>query len=266
MDWFRTGFLFSILLLIIFLTELIRKRFKLSVEATRKFVHIITGLLIALTPLLLTNAMPLLIISGSFVVINLIAIRKHWLPGMHATPQVSYGTVFYPASFFILSLLLWHNYKSVLVTAMLIMAIADALAAIVGRSVSSPRLYQISGETKSFQGSLAMFAATFIIVVGGMHLFLPIDGLSIPWASILWIASIAAIMATVCESISFRGSDNLTVPLGAAFVIHYMVSHAAADNVNFSLGIAIALLIASASFLLHFLNSSGAVSTFLLGS
>lgn len=266
MDWFRTGCLFSALLLIIFLAELIRKRFAFSVEATRKLVHIITGLLIAITPLLLTSAMPLLIISGSFVVINLIAIKRHWLPGMHDTPQVSYGTVFYPASFFILSLLLWHNYKSVLVTAMLIMAIADAMAAIVGRSVSRPLVYQISGETKSLQGSLAMFGATFVIVIGGMHFFLPVDGIALPWVRILWLAGIAAIMATVCESMSFRGSDNLTVPLGAAFVIHYMVSHAAADNVNFTLGIAIALFIAGASFFLHFLNGSGAVSTFLLGA
>ncbi len=266
MDWFRTGLLFSVLLLIIILAELIRKHLAVSAEATRKSVHIITGWLIALTPLLLTSAMPLLIISGSFVVVNLIAIRKHWLPGINSSPQISYGTVFYPASFFILILLLWHNYKSVLITAMLILAIADAMAAIVGRSVANPKRYQISGETKSLQGSLAMLATTFIIVVGALHFFLPTDGISLAWSNILWIAGIAAIMATVCESISFRGSDNLTVPLGAAMVIHYMLTHSTADNSNVTLGIAIALFIAGVSFLLHFLDGSGAVSTFLLGA
>lgn len=266
MDWFRTGLLFAVLLLIIILAELIRKRLAVSAEATRKLVHILTGWLIALTPLLLTSALPLLIISGSFVVINSIAIRKHWLPGINSSPQISYGTVFYPASFLILILLLWHNHKSVLVTAMLVLAIADAMAAIIGRSVASPKRYQISGETKSVQGSLAMLATTFLIVVGALYIFLPTDGISLTWPRILWIAAIAAILATVCESISFRGSDNLTVPLGAALVIHYMLTHSTADNLNFTLGIAIALFIAGVSFLLHFLNGSGAVSTFLLGS
>ena len=266
MDWTRSGILLSALIVALICAEVVRKRLNFSVKTTRKFIHVITGVFIAIAPFLLQSPYPLLIISGVFAILNLIAIKMDWMPGMHATERISYGTVFYPASFFILSLLLWNHYKSVLVTSMLIMAIADAMAAIVGEGAKKPIAYQISGELKSLQGSMAMFLSTFLISWLGMKFFVPIDGISIDLSHSLWIAGIVAIIAMACESISFKGSDNLTVPLGSAFVLHYMISHATVHNLYFTIGVLIALLIAGGSFFLHFLSGSGAVSTFLLGT
>lgn len=266
MDWIWAGILFSILLLAIGSAELLRKYHHVSIKTTRKFIHIITGLFIAMTPFLLMSKMPLLMISAMFIVVNIVAIHFKWMPGIHATQKVSYGTVFYPASFFILALLLWQNYKTILVISILIMAIADALAAIVGESIKTPIRYQISGELKSIQGSLVMFAATFLITCLGLLFFSGIDGLHFPFGHVIWFSSIVAIIATACESISYKGSDNLTVPLGAAFAFHYLMTHPQSQNISFTIGIGLALVIAIVSYSLHFLSGSGAVSTFLLGA
>lgn len=266
MDWIWAGVLFGVLLLAIGSAEFLRKRYHFSIKITRKFIHIITGLFIAATPFLLTSKMPLLAISGLFIFVNIFAIKFGWMPGMHATNKVSYGTVFYPASFFILALLLWQNHKTILVIAILIMAIADAMAAIVGENIKNPLPYQISGELKSFQGTSVMFVTTFTITLLGLTFFAQIDNLTVAIFQAIWISLLVAIVATACESISFKGSDNFTVPLGAAFVLHYMLTHSQAQNINLTIGLGFALLIATGSYFSHFLSGSGAVSTFLLGA
>jgi len=266
MDWIWSGVLLAILAIIIGCSELVRKKINLSISFTRKFVHILTGILIAITPLLLQQPYPLLVISGVFIALNWIAIQKKWMPGMHATEKVSYGTVFYPISFFILIILLWERHKTILVLSMLIMAIADAMAAIIGENVKKPVRYQFDGEQKSVQGSAVMLITTFFITALGLKFFASFENLSMDAKQSLWIAAIGAIIATACESISYKGSDNLTVPLGAAFSLHFMINHPVEQNLIFTFGIGLALLVAVVSYYFHFLSGSGAVATFLLGA
>jgi uncharacterized protein (TIGR00297 family) len=265
MDWIWSGILLAILGIIIGCSELVRKKINPSISFTRKFVHILTGILIAITPLLLQRPYPLLVISGVFIVLNLIAIKKKWMPGMHATEKTSYGTVFYPISFFILIILLWERHRTILVISMLIMAIADAMAAIIGENVKKPIRYQFDSEPKSVQGSAVMLIATFFITILGLKLFSPFENLVFGSIQRFWIAAIVAIIATACESISYKGSDNLTVPLGTAFTLHFMINHPVEQNLIFTIGIGIALFVAIVSYYFHFLSGSGAVSTFLLG-
>ena len=266
MDWIWLGVLLLALVLVISFSEIVRKHFHWSIKVTRKFVHILTGILIALTPFLMESSLPLLCISGIFIIANYVAIRKNWMPGMHATKKISYGTFFYPISFFILILLLWNNYKSIVMISMLIMAIADAGAAIVGESIKNPIHYQFSGERKSVQGSLIMFGITLLITFLGLELFSSLDGISTHFLNGLWYAIIVALLATACESISYKGSDNLSVPLGAAFTIHYLLSHSINQNIGFTIGVGLALFIAVLTYRFRFLSASGAVATFLLGA
>ncbi len=265
MDWIRATVLLTLLAVVIGLSELLRMRLKVSINFSRKFVHIFTGILIAVTPVILERPAPLLIIAGAFAVINFIAIQKKWMPGMHAVNRVSYGTVFYPVSFFILLLLLWQNHRAILVIAMLILAIGDAMAAIVGEWVKRPIRFQFDGEPKSVQGSLAMLISSFIVTIIGLKIYSSLETISVTTHQLLWIAGIVAVIAMACEAISYKGSDNFTIPIGAAFTLHFMLTHSSVQNTSFSIGVAIALLIATGSYLLHFLDGSGAISTFLLG-
>ncbi|MBC8180345.1 DUF92 domain-containing protein [candidate division KSB1 bacterium] len=266
MDWIWLGVLLCGLIIVITFSEIVRKHLSWSVKVTRKIVHVITGILIALTPFLLDSPVPLMFISSVFIVLNFTAIKKGWMPGMHATDKVSYGTFFYPISFLVLLLFLWKDYKSILMISVLIMAIADPIAALVGENIKAPIHYQFSTERKSVQGSLAMFGTTLILTFFGLKMFGKIDNISLSLFLCLWFAVIVAVLSTVFESISFRGSDNLSVPLGAAFTIHYLVSHSVEQNISFTIGVGLALLIALLSYRFKFLSASGSAATFLLGA
>jgi len=145
MDWIWSGILLAILALVIGCAEMVRHKLNFSVNLTRKLVHVLTGVLIAIAPFLLVRPDPLLLVAAIFAVLNFIAIRRGWMPGMHGTRTLSYGTVFYPISFVILLLLLWNHHRPILVIAVLIMSLADALAALVGENIKNPTQYQFSG-------------------------------------------------------------------------------------------------------------------------
>jgi uncharacterized protein (TIGR00297 family) len=129
--------------------------------------------------------------------------------------------------------------------------------------VRKPHLYSLGPEQKSWQGSATMFLVSMVIVLVCLRVC---SGMALAWPVIFWVAAVTAFMATACEAISFNGSDNLTVPLGAAFVLHYFSTHALGDMGAFAFGMLLALLLAVVSFRLKFLSSSGSATMFLLGT
>jgi uncharacterized protein (TIGR00297 family) len=265
-DWkYLFGFFLALLCLIV-IAELIRKRLHGSAETTRKIVHIITGLIIAVTPFVLHSMWPMVILGCLFAAVDYVAIKHKLIRAMHGTNRATYGTVFYPISFVILVVLLWDHHRIILVSAMLIMALADAAAGIVGETVTSPRILHFGPEKKSLQGSIAMYSCSFAIITLCLSFFPYTDHPLISFKTVLWIGAVAAFIATVCETISFRGSDNLTVPLGSAFSLYYMLNGSHADLLAFTIGAAMALGIAIVSYRLKFLDAGGAATAFLLGT
>lgn len=259
--------LFCIILgVIVALAELIRRLFHWSPEATRKLVHIVVGIVVATTPFVLNSMWPMVFLGVLFTVVDFIAVQRGFFPGMHGTARHTYGTVFYPISFVILTATLWNHHKLILVTAMLIMAISDAVAAIVGERTKKPLVLHFGPEKKSVQGSLAMFITTCAIVMLTCQLAVSLGYYDLSFGRIIWIAGVMGIIATAAEVISAQGSDNLTVPLAAAFAMFYMLTESMQDGLLFSLGMLLALVIGIISFRLHFLDAGGAVALFLLGT
>jgi len=258
----RVAVLGFLLLLVMAAAELVRKSYPGRQEFTRKLVHMATGLLVAAGCLVLQSKWPLVTIALFFVGFNIVALRNGWLSGLHDTLRPTLGTVFYPFAFLVLLLWLWEDYRGVIIIAMVIMAVADAAAALVGRRARRPRVYRFGAEAKTLQGSITMFLVSLAIAWFGLCFLL-----SLPhgcWRLAL-MAVAAALVATACEAISFSGSDNLTVPLGSAFVLHYLISHSAAQANGFMFGVGLSLLLACVSVRLRFLTAGGAVTMFLLG-
>lgn len=265
-DWIFLVIFFTALLSVIGFAEFVRRRLHWSPETARKSAHILTGVLVSLTPFVLQSMWPMLILSIIFALLDLLAVQKGLFPGMHGLKRQSYGTVYYPISFAVLVVLLWNHNKLVLVTSMLIMALADAAAATVGENVKNPRVLHFGPEKKSLQGSLAMFFSTFLIVFISMRFFSFINQESLSLVIILWIAFIVALIATASELISVQGSDNLTVPLSSAFTLYYMLTNPVSERLGFTIGVGLALVVAFTSYKLKFLDAGGAIVTFLLAS
>jgi len=248
------------LLLLLTASELLRRRLHSTEEFSRKFVHMFTGILVAVSPFFLTRRGPIIAVALAFALINFVSVQKGWLKGMHDLHRRTYGTVYYPAAFVILALLLWHSQTLILITAMLLLAISDAVAALVGENLARPHLYYAGPDKKSLEGSAAMFATSLAITATALALS------GRPALEVIWFGLIVALIATVCEALSYQGSDNLTVPLGAALVLHYLLTHSPTDAAYLTLGVVMAAIVALLSHRLRFLSTSGAAATFLLGT
>ncbi|MBN1465599.1 DUF92 domain-containing protein [candidate division KSB1 bacterium] len=265
-DWFFLVLFTVLLFLIVLIAELLRRTRGWPPETTRKIVHVVVGVMVATTPFVLHSMWPMVILGVLFAVIDFFAVRRGILNGMHGTRRHTYGTVFYPISFVILTVTLWDNHKLILVTAMLIMAISDAVAAIVGERAKKPIVLQLGPETKSVQGSAAMLLTTFLLVIISCQAAVSLGYYDLSLARIVWIAAIVGIMAMASEVISMQGSDNLTVPLASAFAMFYLLTESPHDGLIFTLGMCLALVIALVSYRLHFLDGGGAVALLLLGT
>ena len=261
-DWLYV-LLFSIILFaIVGLAEYGRRSLNWSTEATRKMVRMLAGLVTALTPLVLHSLWLILIPGLFFAMLDFMPSRRGLFIGIHGS---AHRTLFYSVSFLVLALFLWHHHKLIFVTAMLILAFSDA-ADIVGKSVKKPVVLDLGPEKKSLQGSAAMFLATFLIVMIVFQSSTSFGFYDLSLGRILWTAFVVGVMAMALQLISVYGSDNLTVPLGSAFCLFYMLTQPRHDIAIFTLGMLLALLIALLSFRLRFLDGSGSGALFLLGT
>ncbi len=249
--------------------ELIRKALHWSPEVTRKLVHIATGVLIYFAPEVFHSGIPAILLASVFIIVNYAAIRFGLLKGMHGTNRRSYGTVFYPLSFLILVLLFWESMPKIISISILVLALSDAAAAIVGENLSAPHIYFLTSDKKSVEGSLAMFATTFTIIMvflsTSSHLDLNLN-LNL-YLDFILISFAVSLFATGWEAISSKGLDNLAIPLSVAFVLHYFLFPLAHHNDGqFLEGIVFAGAVAIASYLLRLLSLNGSAATFLLAT
>lgn len=265
-DWLILAVVFLGVLALIGLSELIRRTLGWPTEFTRKLVHILVGVLMFFAPILLTTSLPMVVIGSFFTLSNWIALRQGWLKGMHGA-RVSYGTVFYPLSFTVLVLLCWPDHVAIIIAAMLVLALGDAAAAIVGETIAHPQEYVLIGERKSLEGSATMFVVTAAVVLAVLH-FYPYNGTMTPLAlgeSALY-AVLVAVLTTAAEALGRRGNDNLTVPLTTALVLFFLLTHDGDAIRQFTTGVGLAGMAAIVSWRVGFLAPSGAVALLLLAS
>lgn len=254
------------------LSEIIRRRYYLSGEFNRKFVHLGVGAFIFFAPMIFARKNPVLVISAFFILINFIAYRLGWLQSVHPTSRKSYGTVYYPLSLFILTLLLWDTSPGIVVASMMVMVVGDSAAGITGESLKHPHEYVLSSDKKSLEGSLMMFIFS-VIAIGMTTWYYHVHRVDVLFQSqhtigiliFTWIA--IALFATTLEAISSRGLDNLTVPLAAAFALYFCFHpFSGGDVYRFILAIILAGLVSSIAFSFKFLKPSGSVATFILAT
>ncbi|MEK7728912.1 MAG: DUF92 domain-containing protein [candidate division KSB1 bacterium] len=265
-DWLVLGgFLILIFMLLVVAEGLRRRRFA-GPELTRKAVHLLTGVLILTCPFVFLTALPLLLLAALFIFVNYFSLRYNFFAGIHVNSRPTWGTVFYPISFFILLLLFWERNPLALLVGMSLLAIADVGAALVGENVKAPIKLPLPGDQKSAQGALAMFVCSAILIFCGLRFLGPAQNFSpaFPWLLVMTLA--LALLATVAEALSWRGSDNLSVPLLSATATAFLMQASPENAQRFLLGEALAMFVAVLSYRLRFLDAGGAVLTFILGT
>ncbi|MBR9975080.1 MAG: DUF92 domain-containing protein [Bacteroidetes bacterium] len=253
-------------------SEFARRRFGWPDEVTRKTVHIVTGVLIFLAPPFFPRSGVVVLIAALFITINAAAYSRGWLSAVHHTNRRSFGTVYYPLALLLLAIPFWDNYPDLVVASILVMAIGDGAAGIVGENIQHPRLYRVTTDTKSLQGSAAMAVGSVaalllaLIVYDNHGLGFAAAWESHPLATASALLAVA-LFATGWEAASSRGLDNLTVPLMTGIALHIcFATGSETDVLRFATGAGLGMLIAVAASITRMLQPSGAVATFLLAT
>jgi phytol kinase len=196
------------LLFVVAIADSFRRFFDAEPELIRKIVHIGTGNVILIAWWLKIPGWMGIAASIFFAIVTLLAYRFPLLPAINSIGRKSFGTFFYAISIGVLILLFWSHAPQFAVLGILNMTWGDGLAALVGQRWGKHR-YKLWGQQKSWEGSLTMAIATFLI--SSAVLFTG------SWQP--WVVSVAiALCATGLEAFSKLGIDNLTVPLGSATV------------------------------------------------
>jgi uncharacterized protein (TIGR00297 family) len=146
------------------------------------------------------------------------------------------------------------------------MTLADPLATIIGKNGSTT--ITPWKDKKSRRGSLAMFGTTLLIIMIGTDLLSRIYNASfyIPFPVLLACSLFTALLATLAESISFRGSDNLSVPI-ITFLTYeiFLINYTHGTLISLFFWIFLSTVIFIYSWYKKSLSSSGAISGYLLG-
>ncbi|MFP4692047.1 MAG: DUF92 domain-containing protein [Bacteroidales bacterium] len=179
----------------------------------RKSIHFLTGIaLFGLTFLLDHLVLLAVIVAGS-----VFAFASYWSQSfqlIHKTRNHSLGTLFYPLGVLIAFVLLYQMPIEYFRASLLVLAVSDTMANLFGRIRFGNIGFQPLREDKSLYGIVAFAVSTLIIFY-----------VLLPDAAVWHYLILATLLAIVFEIFSWRGSDNLSIPVGSALFFIVMDRH-----------------------------------------
>lgn len=186
--------------------SLVSKRGK---ESSRKFIHILLGNWWLIAMFFFKSTLWAAILPTVFIFVNYFSIKFNIIKAMErdeGEDKDSLGTVFYAISLLVLVIFTFEIIKNpwIGLCGIFTMAYGDGFAAVFGKKFKSKE-FKILGSTKSVIGSSVMFGVTLLIhliyfgVVGVEYFVVK--------------ALIVAILATIMEAVSIKGTDNIIVPI-----------------------------------------------------
>ncbi len=188
-----------------------QRRYQPHPELMRKLVHVLMGLATLPFPWVFSSPWPVVGVA-SVAFVGMLGLR--FLPSLragvggvlHAVQRQSAGELFYPVA---VALVFWLSRGDPLlfVIPMLVLSLADAVAALIGISYGRLR-YASTDGVKSAEGSAAFFCAAFFSVHVPLLLCTQIGR-----AETLLISLVLGLFVMMVEAVSWRGLDNLFIPV-----------------------------------------------------
>jgi len=213
---------YAYVIFIIFISSKMTTFLHVSQKASRKFLHAMIGNLPFVIPFFTASIYPALV-AAPFIPLTFIASPlspfKNVSRKMKGLAEITeeghhLGLVFYAVSYTVLALF-FASKPYVIAAGILPMAYGDSAASLVGERYGKTKYKLIA--SRSLEGSIAMFLASFLSVVASLAFFSTLYSFS----SLDWIvvAFAVATVTTVTEALSPKGSDNLTVPAVGALML-----------------------------------------------
>jgi len=206
-EWLTFLVILISILIFVMTSELLLKYEMLSPESNRRLVHICIGSLITLSPIVFNNYELPATLALIFIILNYFAYHNKSFKGIHSQNRITYGTIYFPIGYLIISICFWQHTELVIISLSLL-TISDPLASYIGEKTSKNIEFVIWEDKKTVKGTIAFFiSSTLIIFLITKFLF----NFSISY--LLFFTLFTAISATIAEITSSRGSDNLSIPI-----------------------------------------------------
>lgn len=213
-----SAIVFAALLLLLVFNELVYRRLGLTGEFTRKFAHLCATLTTVIFPYLFDDHWYVLALAVVFFVLLFVSRNRGYLRSIHDVPRLSSGSYLLPVAIYLTFLaahLLQDRFFFIL--PIMVLAICDPVAGILGMNLQQyNQRIRIFGHTlqKTWLGSGAFFVSCLLISV--MALYFRQMKLDL---ELLGVAVLVAATGTVVEMLSWKGLDNLFIPMSVLAVL-----------------------------------------------
>jgi phytol kinase len=182
-------------------------------ELSRKLVHVGMGTLCLAFPWIFASPGPVWALAGCAVIgllaLRLVApLRAQLGSVLGGVGRASLGEVYFPVAVALIFTLAGSD-RAAFCAPVAILTYADAAGALVGRKWGRTR-YRAVESMKTLEGSAAVFGVTWVAVM----VIVAAWG-RMPWAETVLAGVIIGAFAALVEAVSWRGLDNLLVPLVA---------------------------------------------------
>jgi dolichol kinase len=214
------------------------RRLEIGAEVQRKLIHVATGLYALSLPWLFPDRWPVYVLIGVTLVVMLVLRLPNSRLGktLHGVERQSYGDLLLALSVG-LCLFLAGDDLYLYVLPIAVLTLADAAAALAG-STYGTRFFRIEDGRKSVEGSAVFFLITLLISIVCLMLMTPL-----PPLNILVISMMVAGFGTLVEAASWRGFDNLFLPLGLLIFLSVHAGNSLAELFSFA-GLFVASILA----------------------
>lgn len=224
----------SLLLLISVLAGMqkLGKALKVHAEVQRKIIHTGLGLYSLTFPVIFTQIWEVVTLcSAAIVILTLIrsvpALKEKLGSGLHSVDRLSLGEIFFAFSTGLLFYLSGDNVV-LYILPMLILTLSDAAAALVGTGYAKS-FFTIEDGKKSWEGTTFFFLTAWLLSM--ITLLLLSD---IPREAVISAALIVALFGALIEAVSWKGLDNLFVPVGLFLLLQKLAFLPAAELAGIS--------------------------------
>lgn len=210
-------YLIGISILLTF-NELNYRRLHVKGEITRKFAHFSATLATLPFPYIFSSHWYVFVLAMVFFVVLAVTQKSRQLKSIHDISRKSMGSYLLPLSIYITFLIsnLLDN-KFLFILPMLILAVCDPMAAILGINIKKHNgRIKFRGRKlqKTWLGTAAFFVTSVVISMIAIYFQREFFDFKTIWLSVL-----VAGVGTLAELISWRGSDNLSIPLSVIAVL-----------------------------------------------
>lgn len=183
-------------------SEIVRKRFRIHNEDSRKIYHVVHAIIIAIAPFLVSYNV---IIVLELLLLGQMILVRHFnlLPWLYKVGRISWGEYFGVVG--VVAIALIRPNEWVFFAAILHLGLADAAAAVIGKRFGKKQQFKVLGQKKSYIGSAAFFLTSVALTYAVVFVAQPTD-------SGLLIVAILPLLTTAAEAVSPFGLDNLVIP------------------------------------------------------